>query len=437
MKKEDKTQALLENPALFSATLQEFADKPYGLASTNEIIKKSNYNKGSFYYRFDNKQDLFVALMDYLLVIQIDIYNQRRNKSSSSEDLENLLFDMFSNLYHLYKENPLYYKAVTNHLYDNESKIIIENECIEPLKYRILKKLQSYTNILNINHIVTLVDNLYQSFPKKILLSSDFNKDLTGLIKFLLADNSETINDKKSTNIVFDEFKLTENPAYILLQDNDFSLPEKYISMFDAFFNFKKIRKKLCKLNFNFISSYEVIVKKLIKKSFKNANYLINFIHDDILKAVRLNKEYKKFLLISLYYTVTETPYITYDLVLKRFSQEENMLFYQHILPIMSKTSKIIVLNTEFSLYFKLKQIYVINSYNEIKAFDYSILQTKYLNSYEIEYYKQNTIFTKTISSSECLDFDFNKFIKQNKIIVIRKINKIDYDTLTRNEDFI
>lgn len=437
MKKDDKTQALLENPALFSATLEEFAYKPYSLASTNEIIKKSNYNKGSFYYRFANKQELFVALMDYIFVIQIDIYNREKNISESSGNLEDLLLEIFKNLYLLYNENSLYYESVTKHLYDSDSLSIILNDCIEPLKVRLFRKFDTYRNIDNIDNIMILVDNLYQNFPKKLLESSDFDNDIRKFVKFILAEELETLKTSVSSHMIIKDLNFEDNPTYILVKDMNFEIPKNYISLSNEFFNFKMIRKKLFKLTNNYFLSYEGIVKKLINKSFKDVNYLLGFIDKDILRFINLNKEFKKLMLCSLYYALTEAPYIAFDLILKQFSQEETQLFYQHILPIMSKTSKIIVLNTEFSLSFPLRQIYILNSFNEIKAFDYSVLQTKFNNSFEIEYLKENIKHTKIIKSTEYNNFDFNLFFRDNKITSMRIIKEINYDTLRRNEDLI
>ena len=64
----DKTQVLLNNPEVYEETLNEFSSKSYDLASVNEIIKKSKYNKGSFYYRFKDKFELYISLLDYVFV---------------------------------------------------------------------------------------------------------------------------------------------------------------------------------------------------------------------------------------------------------------------------------------------------------------------------------------------------------------------------------
>jgi ABC-type multidrug transport system ATPase subunit/AcrR family transcriptional regulator len=59
-------------PSLFKETLDEFSKRGYDAASLNDIIRRANYNKGSFYYRFDGKLDLYMALIGIL-------YQEHRN----------------------------------------------------------------------------------------------------------------------------------------------------------------------------------------------------------------------------------------------------------------------------------------------------------------------------------------------------------------------
>lgn len=57
-----------ENPldrsqALFEAALTEFAEHSYKEASLNAILKAAGMNKGSFYYRFRDKMELYLSLL--------------------------------------------------------------------------------------------------------------------------------------------------------------------------------------------------------------------------------------------------------------------------------------------------------------------------------------------------------------------------------------
>lgn len=58
-----KANPILHMPELFEAALNEFSTKSFAQASLNDIIKAIGMNKGSFYYRFADKLDLYLCLM--------------------------------------------------------------------------------------------------------------------------------------------------------------------------------------------------------------------------------------------------------------------------------------------------------------------------------------------------------------------------------------
>ncbi|MBU1145416.1 MAG: TetR family transcriptional regulator, partial [Firmicutes bacterium] len=102
----DKTYFLKNNKDLFIATLSEFAHKSFEVASLNDIIKTSGLNKGSFYYRFNDKLDLYYALMDYLYIEQLNIFEKQTQYLKGNFSLEVLLHAFFTNSYNLYSLNP-------------------------------------------------------------------------------------------------------------------------------------------------------------------------------------------------------------------------------------------------------------------------------------------------------------------------------------------
>jgi len=51
------------NNSLFEAALNEFSRHAFRNASLNNIIKEAGMNKGSFYYRFFDKMDLYLSLL--------------------------------------------------------------------------------------------------------------------------------------------------------------------------------------------------------------------------------------------------------------------------------------------------------------------------------------------------------------------------------------
>ncbi|WP_017185201.1 TetR/AcrR family transcriptional regulator [Alkalibacillus haloalkaliphilus] len=50
---------------IINAALQEFAEKGYEQASTNQIVKNAGIGKGMLFYYFNNKQELYDYLINY------------------------------------------------------------------------------------------------------------------------------------------------------------------------------------------------------------------------------------------------------------------------------------------------------------------------------------------------------------------------------------
>jgi AcrR family transcriptional regulator/energy-coupling factor transporter ATP-binding protein EcfA2 len=73
----DQAKYLRSNQRLFDEALNEFCTKSFDFASLNEIVKRSEFNKGSFYYRFADKMDLYQAIMDIVNSEHLVLYNQR------------------------------------------------------------------------------------------------------------------------------------------------------------------------------------------------------------------------------------------------------------------------------------------------------------------------------------------------------------------------
>ena len=50
---------------ILDAALQEFADYGYEYASTNRIVEKAKISKGSLFYYFKSKKELYYYLINY------------------------------------------------------------------------------------------------------------------------------------------------------------------------------------------------------------------------------------------------------------------------------------------------------------------------------------------------------------------------------------
>jgi len=143
MKINDRTYLLRQNEKLYLATLEEFSLKCFVLASTNEIIKKSNYNKGSFYYRFKTKDDIYFALIDYVYTTQISLFNNQNFKVNNLVSLEEIIRLMFDQLKQLYIIDNRYVDLL-NTIYSETAQFndYIRQNCIESQLERFLMRLE-------------------------------------------------------------------------------------------------------------------------------------------------------------------------------------------------------------------------------------------------------------------------------------------------------
>jgi AcrR family transcriptional regulator len=87
------TNPLDESPALYDAALMEFAAHSFRDASLNDILKTAGMNKGSFYYRFRDKMELYLSLLYRVGVEKMRLFQEHDVSRTSSG-----FFDEFRNM---------------------------------------------------------------------------------------------------------------------------------------------------------------------------------------------------------------------------------------------------------------------------------------------------------------------------------------------------
>jgi AcrR family transcriptional regulator len=96
---------------LMEAALDEFCTKSYEEASLNNIIKNAGISKGTFYYHFQDKQALYMHLMQLLVDAKIEFMERKLSDYVHNEDLsifENLKLQARFSV-EFAKEYPKYY----------------------------------------------------------------------------------------------------------------------------------------------------------------------------------------------------------------------------------------------------------------------------------------------------------------------------------------
>lgn len=96
---------------ILSASILEFADKPFSEVSINKIIKNAKISRGSFYTYFEDKYDLLMYLLQRFKEVM------GKNISGLDQliksDLEQLIIAIHRYIYNLY-ENSIYQKFFYN-----------------------------------------------------------------------------------------------------------------------------------------------------------------------------------------------------------------------------------------------------------------------------------------------------------------------------------
>ncbi len=89
--REEETANPLEgNAALFEAALEAFSEKSFGEASLNDIIKAAGLNKGSFYYRFYDKMDLYLSLLYRLGMEKLKLFERYDHENAAEGFFESI-----------------------------------------------------------------------------------------------------------------------------------------------------------------------------------------------------------------------------------------------------------------------------------------------------------------------------------------------------------
>jgi AcrR family transcriptional regulator len=72
---------------LMEAALDEFCAKSYEEASLNNIIKNAGISKGTFYYHFQDKQALYLTLLQSAVDAKLEFVERKLKNYSRSEEL--------------------------------------------------------------------------------------------------------------------------------------------------------------------------------------------------------------------------------------------------------------------------------------------------------------------------------------------------------------
>lgn len=76
---------------IFNAALQEFSTRSFSEASLNQIIKNADIPKGSFYQYFDNKEDIYLYMIEVILKEKTEILSHVKGMDPDADVFETII----------------------------------------------------------------------------------------------------------------------------------------------------------------------------------------------------------------------------------------------------------------------------------------------------------------------------------------------------------
>ncbi len=204
----EKEKSFEKKQELIEAAVKEFGEKGYENASLNNILKQTGISKGTFYYHYKNKEDLYMALIGFLIEEKLTFFNQHVSPEDFKGDFFSLLKILTKTGLKFAKENPYINKFSESFLKDINSDIY----------QRILKKFDFkandyYDKIIELAYARGEIrEDLPKDFVKKIVMHlfthiqdtanvtkiEDFEESANHLIEFM--KNGLLKDQKKPTS---------------------------------------------------------------------------------------------------------------------------------------------------------------------------------------------------------------------------------------------
>ncbi|MDA3932534.1 MAG: TetR/AcrR family transcriptional regulator [Tenericutes bacterium] len=413
----DKTQLLTENKNLFEESINEFSAKPYDMASVNEIIKRSQYNKGSFYYRFKDKNELYISLLDYVFVQQVDLFKKSGFSLLTSNNPREVLVSLFQNLIDLYHFDKRYYNIVRL-LYNEEDDFILQTlgDSVGSLYERFKLKLKKMTEVNDSQMII--IESLYKNLPvlsiinSKITIQSIVDQVINGSKN--MASEQETDNSDLITLI---EKSIEERFNYIVLDEKYDDFDKRWFDIIKVSQNIKFLKNRLKFKIFRLKLNIKSILNRYKHKPIFNYLAIENLLKSDLYPKIVKDKVLSNITYGLIYAIIDLREYILINQSLKFLNEEQRDILFNYILPLNGKLSKIIfmdqsiILNNNNIAYF-----YYYNEFSGIKKLHVDGFKDKYYLKIHCHYKINDQFYHVYYNSFQ----SFLRFYQDNEINIIK-----------------
>ncbi|MBZ4682859.1 MAG: hypothetical protein PWP46_964 [Fusobacteriaceae bacterium] len=162
----------LDTKQLIIATFYKLiAEKGYDKASINDLVKETNLSKGAIYHHFNNKDDIFIATIEFIFssMMQTDFLDIN---NITKENYKLILKSMGNNILNFNKIDPYYSKF--------QFEFINQAFRMPKVKEYLIKSLENYLEIFN-----NFFDYLYQ----KNFISNKKDPKIISQLFFMMLDS--------------------------------------------------------------------------------------------------------------------------------------------------------------------------------------------------------------------------------------------------------
>ncbi len=188
-----KEKSFEKREELLRAALDEFSVKKYEEASLNSIIKKASISKGTFYYHFKDKQELYLFLLESSVKIKWEFIN--RNFIESEKEVKNDIFEKFkiqagigaefAAAYPKYHNlSKMFAKERGNEIYDI-AKNALSGDSVNPLNSMIEKAIDEgdFRSDIPREFIYKIINYMFSHFDE--IFCDEGNSELKSIISNL------------------------------------------------------------------------------------------------------------------------------------------------------------------------------------------------------------------------------------------------------------
>lgn len=173
---------LIRRDKLINAAIDEFIEKSFDDASLNNILKRAGISKGSFYYHFKNKKELYLYIFDKAVKDKITYLDKALKETVNDVSKENI-FTIFK----LLGKTSLKFAAKYPNYYKLGKRVFEEKN--EEIRVLVIEKAKNQDNL-------QMIERLIENAIHNNELRDDFPVEFTTkLLKNLLTNFSAIFSD--------------------------------------------------------------------------------------------------------------------------------------------------------------------------------------------------------------------------------------------------